>query len=170
MLNIVIRVGSYVGWFLIPETYNKKQFDALVNLPGLEPGIHMSLWNNWILIVNGGKYSGPRTLDEFHGLDGRHANIKVDNNRVYLFNDLGPKTIFYANGEWCEVFNFDPEKLAWVDWLMSEPGVVLGRRWDNFQKATGALPYIEHDSDKEPTTYVFQDVSPVGFILSPGVR
>lgn len=169
MKNIVIRVGDYVKWFLIPDNYPKNQFDALVNLPCDTDEKHMDLWKRWILSI-GGEYSGPRTLIEFHGADGRHANIKIDGDRVYVFNDLGPKTVFYANGQWCEVFNFAPEKLAWVDWLMSEPRVVLGRRWENFQKATGALPYIEHASDPEPTTYVFQDVTPVGFILSPGVR
>lgn len=163
MLDIVIRVGSYVEWFLIPETYNQKQFDALVNLPGAASVTHIRLWRQWILGI-GGKYSDPRTVHEFHMLDGRHVNIKVDGDRVYIFNDSVEKTLFYANGQWCEVPNFDHEKLPWIDWLMSEPGVTLSSRYDNFKEVTGALPYLRQDSETVVTKYVYQVITPQGFI------
>lgn len=160
MLNIVIRVESYVSWFLIPDNYPKNQFDALMNLPGANPMTHIGLWRQWILSI-GGDYFGPRTLSEFHKLDGRHVNIKVDGDRVYIFNDPAIKTQFYANRLWCEVLNFDIKKLTWLNWLMSEPDVSLEKRYDNFQVAIGASIGSQSllDDDSKIRRFVYSEVT-----------
>lgn len=122
----------------------------------------MDLWKQWILAI-GGKFSGPRTLSEFNFLDGRHINIKVDNRRVYVFNDPVQKVLFNIDDQWYELYDFDIDKLPWLNWMFKEPGVSLPNLIEQFKDLTVAVPYTQ-----SPVTTTYHN--PERFHYSIGSR